>query len=462
MATVLLAGVPKSPNLGDGLIARTLTHLIHMHGPHEVIHFDITQGSVEDAEGANHGTATGFASKAGTAAPAAPSLPKLNETGLKKRATPNGLRMLKAYWIHRRKDATVGAKLRSLVAKSDTVFLGGGHLLIDTYLTFPLAVKRVADEARRQRKPLHIVLVGARGPWSAPARAWFRGACRYATTITLRDEESRKFLLEMDPTLAGKTTALSDPALFTREAFESNGEGEDNVDALGNLELSGIWRDAPAVVAAMADASGSRLAPPRRAERSDSRQPGSMVAVPERFKRVVGLGIMDPNELKRASEHRWERETCANWWREAAESLLAQGCEVRVFTNGAATDNGFVETYVKPRCAGLANVSFCPYPATVDDLYRQLAACDAVIAQRLHACLPSASMLKPTYAVVWDKKLTDIFTDLGLAGRLVDFRVPAAETVAAMQLDAAPGGRFTETMGRKKNAISEQVRSMLP
>ncbi|QHW34313.1 polysaccharide pyruvyl transferase family protein [Paenibacillus rhizovicinus] len=474
MATVLLAGVPKSPNLGDGLIARTLTHIIHMHGSHKVIHFDITQGEVEE----------GIAERA-----AQPSLPRINDAGLKKRATPDSLRMMKAYWIHRKKDATVGEPLKELVAQSDAVFLGGGHLLIDTYLTFPLAVKRVADEARRQRKPLHIVLVGARGPWSSPARHWFRRACKYATTITLRDEESRKFLLDKDPSLAGKTFALSDPALFTRETFEAALSGVREAAAAADREFGsvpaygasgrgkGSRRSAASSSAAASPAAasaGRRASALFDANAVDAdaggrvsayrSNPGGIrvVASATAERRIVGLGIMDPNELKRASEHRWERETCADWWRDAAATLLAQDCEVRVFTNGAATDNGFVEEYVKPRCEGLPHVSFYPYPSTVDALYRQIAECDAVIAQRLHACLPSAAMLKPTYAIVWDKKLSDIFTDLGLADKLVDFRIPAAQAVAAMKLTADPNQAFIHTMQRKKKEIYEQIGRMLP
>ncbi|QHT61919.1 polysaccharide pyruvyl transferase family protein [Paenibacillus lycopersici] len=442
MATVLLAGVPKSPNLGDGLIARTLTHIIHMQGKHDVIHFDITQGEVEEENAARMDR---------------PSLPRINDAGLKKRATPDGLRMMKAYWIHRRKDAAVGRPLKALVAKCDAVFLGGGHLLIDTYLTFPLAVKRVADEARRQGKPLHIVLVGARGPWSAPARAWFRRACRYATTITLRDEESRRFLLEKDPSLASKTFALSDPALFTRETFEAARLGVREAAAAADREFGGV--PAAGMHGAEAAASAGSVATANRRVAAGPRA-ATAAAIAER--RIVGLGIMDPNELKRASAHRWERETCADWWRDAAKALLAQGFEVRVFTNGAATDNGFVETFVKPRCEGLPHVSFYPYPSSVDALYRQLDECDAVIAQRLHACLPSAAMLKPTYAIVWDKKLSDIFTDLGLADKLVDFRDPAAQAVAAMRLDAEPSATFVRKMLGKKQEIYEQIGRMLP
>lgn len=493
MTTVLLAGVPKSPNLGDGLIARTLTHLIQMHGPHEVIHFDLT-----------HGRYAGDSSGEGAQRP--PGNFRLNGDGLKKRATPDSLRMAKAYWIHRRNHSRINGELRSMVAQSDIVMIGGGHLFIDTYLTFPLAVRRVAAEAARQRKPLHIMLVGARGPWSAPARAWFRGVCRYAATIAVRDEESRNYLLSVDASLADKVIALSDPALFTEETFASivqeqqgltAGQAAANTAAsrrpqqirmnaagstVGVIDAPHAAGSAVGVIEAP-QAAGSTVGAldSLRSAALSSSAVGVMDAshsagagmsaaavglldppAQTRSPRIVGLGIMDPNEMRRSTELRWDREQCAEWWRTTAALLSGKGYEVRVFTNGADTDNAFVEQMVKPRCSGLQNVSFNAYPATVNELIAQIAGCDAVIAQRLHACLPAISMRKPTYGIIWDKKLSSIFRDLDLAHHLVNFNHPAGEAVSGMRLDEHPPARSQQTMMDKKERLYNHIGSLLP
>lgn len=456
MTTVLLAGVPKSPNLGDGLIARTLTHLIQMHGPHEVIHFDLTRGRFtgdsNNEEGERH-----------------PGSYRLNGDGLKKRATPDSLRMAKAYWIHRRNHSRINGELRKMVAQCDVVMIGGGHLFIDTYLTFPLAVRRVAAEAARQRKPLHIMLVGARGPWSTPAKAWFRSVCRSAATIAVRDEESRDYLLSVDASLSAKIIALSDPALFTEETFASIVQsqplmGSNNAAAYGAAAASaasvGVITAPRTAAISYASAGGSDttrtaagltssvglLDPPVQAS------PG----------RIIGLGIMDPNEMRRSTELRWDREQCAEWWRTTAELLADKGYEVRVFTNGADTDNAFVEQMVKPRCKDIPNVSFYSYPTTVNGLITQIADCDAVIAQRLHACLPAISMRKPTYGIIWDKKLSSIFRDLNLAHHLINFNHPAGESVAGMRLDEKPPARSLQTMMDKKEQLYKHIGSLLP
>lgn len=401
MKTILLAGVPKSPNLGDGLIAYTINRMIRMRGSYRIIHFDLLDGRCPEEE---------------TPSEAAPVV-RLNAAGLKKRATPDWMRMLKAYWLHRAKDSVMLGQVREAVAEADAVFIGGGHLLIDTYLTFPLSVRRVAREAKRQRKPLHIVFVGARGPWSLPAKRWFLEACRYAETIAVRDADSREFLLAMDASLADKTVALADPALYTLEAFPRlpAGSGTDRVPA-------------------------SRFA---------------------RNRPVVGLGIMDPHEMKRHSAFRWERDECADWWRDAAIELTSRGLQVNVFTNGSATDNAFVEMYVKPRCAGLEGVQFLGYPTTVAGLVERIAACDAVIAQRLHACIPALSMMKPTYGLIWDQKLSSIFRELGLESHLVDFRRPASSAIAAMRLTEAPAGRFPELIRLKKEELYRHMGRIL-
>ncbi|GLX67320.1 polysaccharide pyruvyl transferase family protein [Paenibacillus glycanilyticus] len=413
MKKVLLAGVPKSPNLGDGLIAYTLNRIIAMRGQHQVIHFDLLDGRCDQsmpiysARGSLHYALAGAPASAVMQKDTAPAL-RLNSDGSGKKMTPDALRRLKAYWIHRGKNEKLGSELKQAVEESEAVFIGGGHLLIDTYWTFPLAVRRVAEEAKRQGKPLHILLVGARGPWSPQAKRWLLDVCRYAASIAVRDEDSRKFLLGLDASLKGKTVTLADPALFTPEAF-------------------GLTETAAGV-----------------------EKPG---------KRTIGLGVMDPHEMNRHCELRWEREACADWWQQAAKVALGAGLNVSFFTNGAASDNAFVEEFVKPRLRGLPGVEFSPYPTTVEQLVGSIAACDTVIAQRLHACIPSLAMGKPTYGLIWDRKLENIFADLGMKSQLIDFRN------SRQQLAAAVDGRMADSeaaINDKKLQLYEHIGRILP
>ncbi|MFX3635799.1 MAG: polysaccharide pyruvyl transferase family protein [Candidatus Pristimantibacillus sp.] len=418
MKKVLLAGVPQSPNLGDGLIAYTMNRLIAMRGEHQVIHFDLLQGRCDKSmpmssvRGGLHYSLASYAATPAASAMPAP-LVRLNSNGSGKKMTPDTLRRLKAYWLHRRKDGVLNSQLRQAVKEAEAVYIGGGHLLIDTYWTFPLGVKRVMLEAKRQGKPLHILLVGARGPWSSQGRRWLLDACRYATTIAVRDEDSRQFLLAQDSRLANKTITLADPALYTPEAF--------------------------GLAASSAKSIGAPTA-----------------------HRTVGLGIMDPHEMNRHCELRWDREECAAWWNDATAALTATGCTVKIFTNGAATDNAFVEHYVKPLCQGMKGVEFLPYPSTVEQLVESIAECDSVIAQRLHACIPALALGKPTYGLIWDRKLENIFTDLGMSSYLIDFRKPAWAAVASVSEGHMPSERIVQAIREKKEQLYDHIGRILP
>lgn len=270
MKKILLAGVPRSTNLGDGLIAYTLNQLITMDRRHQVIHFDILHGKWENKDLSFPNKRTVVPLTTNDNEINSTQTLKLNSYGLSKKLTPNAFRRIKSYWLHMRKNNSINPQLRKAVSEADAVFIGGGHLLIDTYWTFPLAVRRIAVEAKRQKKPIHLIFVGARGPWSVLGKRWMLEVCRNAETIAVRDEDSRRFLVGMDRMLEQKTVALSDPALFTMETFD--------------------FRDR---------------------ERSK--------------RRIVGLGVMDPNEMNRHCKLRWEREECALWWRNLAFDLIENG-----------------------------------------------------------------------------------------------------------------------------------------
>jgi polysaccharide pyruvyl transferase WcaK-like protein len=246
----------------------------------------------------------------------------------------------------------------------------------------------------------------------------------------VRDEDSRSFLLAMDASLAAKTVALADPALYTPETF--------GLPAAGTSQAAGhrAWH----------------LAEPESSwpKSGSSRRP------------VVGLGVMDPNEMNRHCPYRWEREACAAWWRSVAKTLAARGCEVRLFTNGAATDNAFVEQHVKPMIADMPHTTVMRYPATVAQLMDSIADCDMVIAQRLHACIPALALGKPTHGIIWDRKLEHIFAELNLAGQLIDFRLPVERTIGKIVLDGSMPDAFLPVLNRKRRELFEHIGGILP
>ncbi|MCY9593506.1 polysaccharide pyruvyl transferase family protein [Paenibacillus chitinolyticus] len=404
MKHILLAGVPHSTNLGDGLIAMTVNQLIRTCGEYTVTNFDLTAGLYRETP-----VRSGSVQRS-DGGPALTREYKLNEVSVKKKLTPDFLRYMKSYSVHKRKDAVLGEQIRELVTQADAVLIGGGHLFIDTYLSFPIAMRRLVREVKRQGKPLHVVFVGMRGPWSFLARKWFTDILHYAKTISVRDEDSLAYLLSIAPSLAHKAVALSDPALVTLEAFPGK-----RAAAIAKL---------PSV-------------------------------------RTVGLGIMDPNEMRRHSSYVWERDDCADWWHSLAKGATDGGSRVRVFTNGADTDNAFVERYIKPRLAGMPGVEFAPYPGDVGDLVESIRDCDTVIAQRLHACIPAISFGKPTYGIAWDKKLASIFKDLGLSGHVLDFRTDPKAVLAGLVPEKSRQEGSVRIVNQKKRELVTYVGRIL-
>jgi polysaccharide pyruvyl transferase WcaK-like protein len=374
---------------------------------HQVIHFDILHGKWENKDLSFPNKETHVPLTTDDNENDSAETLKLNSYGLSKKITPNALRRIKSYWLHMRKNISITPQLRKAIVEADTVFIGGGHLLIDTYWTFPLSVRRIAVEAMRLNKPFHLVFVGARGPWSLLGKRWMLEVCRNAETIAVRDEDSRRFLVGMDRMLEQKTVALSDPALFTMETFDF-----------------------------------------RLRERSK--------------RRIIGLGVMDPYEMNRHCNLRWERNECALWWRELAFGLTESGCDVRIFTNGANTDNAFVEKCLKPQIGNHSNIIFVSYPKTVKQLVGSIVDCDVVIAQRLHACIPAISMGKPTFGLIWDRKLENIFKDLYLESFLIDFRQSVDKVIAKILRCSALPEESLFVIDQKKKKIIEYLKGILP
>lgn len=350
MKNILVCGVPNSNNLGDRIIAETMSYLLESEKSYNTVNFDINQGVVNKE-----------ISEAKIA---------LNASNFKKKITPNLLRKVKSYYLQMSNKKTM-LDLEKYVGDADLIVVGGGHLFIDTYLSFPLALKKIKDEAKKQNKTLIISFVGARGPWSKLGKKYFKEILEYASKITVRDKDSKSFLSSMFPSMENKIVAMSDPALFVKDIINKNEVYSDN-------------------------------------------------------RKSIGLGVMDPYEIKRHTGQYWNREQCANWWKNLSSEFIEKGYKVNIFTNGAATDNAFVEFYLK-NINDSENIYFHSYPTKTSDIYDAIKSNDIIIAQRLHACLPSISIGKPTFGIMWDNKIKSIFEELGLEKYLIKYDVEAKE-----------------------------------
>ncbi|WP_198029973.1 polysaccharide pyruvyl transferase family protein [Oceanobacillus manasiensis] len=382
MKNILVCGVGNSKNLGDRLIAETVNLIIKkINNQYRITNFDFTMGSIDDL-------------------PKKPNI-KLNSESLIKKFTPNTLRRFKVYSNYK-KNTGLKIELKKRVMESDIVVIGGGQLLIDNCLNFPLGIKNVIDEAKRYNKPVIFTFVGGRAPWGERAKSLFLEALEYSSYISVRDSDTKAFLVSLDPGLNKKVIITSDPALFLNEmcSIKSNNNS----------------------------------------------------------KTQIGLGVMDPNEFKKSNDSFVSRKECARWWTSLAEKLVSYGYEVNIFTNGAPTDNGFVEYFLKTQLEKTKGVSIRKYPSNYEELIDVIYQQDLVVAQRLHACLPSISFMKHTFGIKWDIKVQSIFKELELEDYLINFKENTDEIAIAIHNKLQKSGNLDIKVSKN---IQDKKREML-
>ncbi|ANU22486.1 polysaccharide pyruvyl transferase family protein [Planococcus donghaensis] len=357
MERILVCGVANSGNLGDRIIAESLNYIINKADKKYVItNFDFTVGEIVESK------------KKATV--------NLTSDKIFKKIIPNSIRYIKVSNYYR-KNYILKEALTKQVSESHIIVIGGGHLLIDNYGNFPIGIYTIYKEARKNNIPIIFAFVGAKGPWSYKARKLLGEVLNYASYISVRDNDSKKFLISINPNIQQKIIALTDPALYVKEIY-----------------------------------------PPTQYKVG---------------KKKIGLGIMDPNEMKRHSNISWSRTDSAIWWSKLAKELVKLNYEVNIFTNGATTDNGFVEQYIKKNLEEIEGISFSEYLSDYRNLIKTIENQDVIVAQRLHACLPSVSYYKHTYGIMWDPKLKSIFEELGLNNYLIDCKDEVEKVVQKIE-----------------------------
>jgi len=193
--TVVIAAVPFSDNLGDGLIALNLDSMLRRMGVDNVRLCDIS-----------YRRAIPFNKSKGSG---------LFEIYL---AAPHPVRQAMVMAIFGMKYLLGGrAHLRRTLGGADRVLVGGGQLLSDVDANFPFKLWLLTIEAERSGVPIYITSVGVASRWSWLGRRLIRKVLRSPAleAISVRDEVSRANLTVLDPTL--DPVILPDPALMSAE-----------------------------------------------------------------------------------------------------------------------------------------------------------------------------------------------------------------------------------------------------
>jgi polysaccharide pyruvyl transferase WcaK-like protein len=364
-----LFNVKFSSNLGDGLLSECLEAELSVRLPGvTIINLDLA-GRTRYSRGHNS---------------RASALAALHYS-------PQSLRHALAVTVLGRKLRTdLAVRWRAALRELDAVVVGGGNLLSDSDLNFPLKLDAALTETRAAGVPTAVFAVGVSDNWSPRGQALFARALSETPLLytAVRDDRS---------------------ADVWRRRLESVG-----------LNRPQVVHD-PALLAAV------HFPPRRRGER----------AAP-----VVGLGITHPVALAyHANDRGASSRDFSDWFVALAAACLAKGWRVEAFTNGSAEDEAFLAR-LAPRFATLSergSISVTPRFVDPRALVAFISGLDLVMAHRLHANIAAYSYGIPQIGFTWDVKLKSFLEQVDRAACIATVGRDSVDEVvdlSARQLDA--------------------------
>ena len=362
---VALVNVKYSPNLGDGLIAECLEWALGECLPNaEFVSVDLAGRTAYDPDSGS-GRSRALAALAHLPKPA------------RRLAVATLLRAL----IEMRYKAT----WTSLLDGCDRLVLGGGQLLADADLNFPLKIRSVAALAGARKLPSAVFGVGVSKDWSAAGTRLFRSAMDDLKPdyVAVRDEASAaNWATHFNCAAHPAARLCRDPGLLAASVYP---------------------------------------APPR----------------PARPRPFIGLGVVHPLTLNLHTHGAPLSLTAAlGAWKSIVSALHARGADVALFTNGPSDDEAFLESILEAAAAAAPGRTLrLPKPRRPADLVTNIAGCDAIAAHRLHANIVAFACKVPHVGLGWDAKLPAFFASAGRSVYVTeDIRSVPPEEIASRVL----------------------------
>ncbi|WP_371154045.1 polysaccharide pyruvyl transferase family protein [Jannaschia sp. 2305UL9-9] len=329
-------GLCYSPNLGDGVIAECLAHGLRMREPSaEITHVDLSGRQAFGAVTiANRETILAIVDR-----------------------LPLWLRQRLALWKLNHVVDGVEADWRK-AAQCDLAVIGGGQILSDANLNFPIKVSRAARLLSETRAPTAIYAVGVSRNWTHRGAALFGDLL--GTDLRLvgpRDNASAAAITVQLPG-APEAEVIADPGLLAAECYGPQ---------VSEADLIGVCVTDFTLLGHHADSA------------------------------IAGQAIGG-----------------ARFYCDLVRALRARGHRVRLFSNGAAEDRD-LRRRVAAQVADDAGVDVPPDAERPATLVAQIAGCSAVVAHRLHACIVAHSYGRAIVGLGWDRKLQSFFEGVGLS-----------------------------------------------
>lgn len=260
-------------------------------------------------------------------------------------------------------ETKIKPKIAAALAGADVAVFGGGQLIQDGDLNFPLKISAAARACAARKVPMAVFGVGVSRSRSPRGNALLREllAAPSLAHLAVRDAQSQRNLAEYQ---AGDSRVCHDPGVLAAR----------------------LWP----VARAAADALGE--GPPR-----------------------IGVSVTHPSILRHHASGAHERVDHRAWFIAVIEALAAAGLRVVCFTNGAAEDEVLLaEVAATLRERPVASrVEVSPRPRDPEALCRLIGGLNAVIAHRLHANIVAFSYGVPHIGLKWDAKVDAFFDKVG-------------------------------------------------
>lgn len=277
-----------------------------------------------------------------------------------------------------------------LPTRDSVLIVGGGQLLMDMHLGFPLYVRGLLNYATARRVPAAVVSCGVEPSWSHYGRRLFRQALTAHSVrhISTRDALSLQYLHALVPRLDAATRLTPDPALC------------------------------------IADFLPLTLQP---ANRLSGRAPVALVPIaPRQLSHPTASGTLDEGEQLR-------------FWCGLARCLAKRyAVPIRLVTTGKPADATYAESVYEHirNTSREVEVRLAPRPTSVSALASQIASCSLVIAFRLHALIIATSYGVPWIALGWDGKVASFAALTRREAYYVDQPSRTVDTVAELSSSA--------------------------
>jgi len=289
---------------------------------------------------------------------------------------------------------------------ASALVIGGGQLLMDNHLGFPVKLFGLAKTALDLKVPIHVTACGVGQPLSWVARYFFKFILSNARTITLRESLSQTRLSSQLPRIPSEVTF--DPAIYA--------------DAIYDI-------------------------------------PHSIQPQP-----LIGLCVINRwdvnfhyNKKQRFNENQWMRT-----WLELILELSRRGLNFQIFTTGTPSDDSFAN---KLNAAAHDQFGiYCPVaprPTSTLQLVHTLRQYSGIIATRLHATIIANSFHIPGVGLSWDQKIKAYFKDTGQPDNCFDLSEMEPSAVVQCCQDAIRTGMDFFTLSRYQEKADRNIHIIL-